>query len=196
MVRIEVLKRMDKQLTELEEIFEKANQRFLERNPMLFEMKISERTLCGALMIELYEEIKKTKYSSYFVDVEYNRNVGGKLKTIRKTIKGADEQIITINCDLIVHSRGQIKTQDNLIALEMKKSIAREKDKDSDRIRLQCLTKDSSQDVWSYDGKTLPEHVCGYRLGIYYEINFRKNSILVEYYKNGDCYADYRLKIF
>ncbi|WP_347995772.1 hypothetical protein [uncultured Eubacterium sp.] len=187
---------MDKQLTELEEIFEKANQRFLERNPMLFEMKISERTLCGALMIELYEEIKKTKYSSYFVDVEYNRNVGGKLKTIRKTIKGADEQIITINCDLIVHSRGQIKTQDNLIALEMKKSIAREKDKDSDRIRLQCLTKDSSQDVWSYDGKTLPEHVCGYRLGIYYEINFRKNSILVEYYKNGDCYADYRLKIF
>ena len=78
----------------------------------------------------------------------------------------------------------------------MKKSIAREKDKDSDRIRLQCLTKDSSQDVWSYDGKTLPEHVCGYRLGIYYEINFRKNSILVEYYKNGDCYADYRLKIF
>lgn len=82
---------MDKQLTELEEIFEKANQRFLERNPMLFEMKISERTLCGALMIELYEEIKKTKYSSYFVDVEYNRNVGGKLKTIRKTIKGADK---------------------------------------------------------------------------------------------------------
>lgn len=187
---------MNRQIKELERIFEKANQQFLKRNSMLFEMKVSERTLCGALMIELYEVIKDTAYSSYFVDVEYNRNVGGKLKTLQKTIKGMDEQIVTINCDLIVHSRGQFLSQDNLIALEMKKSTGRRIDKNSDRIRLQCLTKSPEQEVWSYGGKALPEHVCGYRLGIYYEVNFSKNSILVEYYKSGHCYYQYEVEIF
>lgn len=187
---------MNRQIKELEGIFEKANKCFLERNPMLFEMKVSERTLCGALMIELHEAIKNTAYSSYFVDVEYNRNVGGKLKTLQKTIKGLDEQIVTINCDLIVHSRGQSLFQDNLIALEMKKSIGRKMDKNSDRIRLQCLTKNSEQDVWSYGGKVFPEHVCGYQLGIYYEVNFSQNCILVEYYKNGYCYHQYKVQIF
>lgn len=148
---------------------------------MLFESQVSERTLCGALMIELHEVLKNTKYSEYFVDVEYNRNVGGKLKTIKKTICGADEHIVTINCDLIVHSRGQNIFRDNLIALEMKKSTVRQTNKDNDRNRLECLTKSPEQDVYSYDGKTFPEHVCGYGLGVYYEINFRRGTILVEY---------------
>ena len=132
-------------------------------------------------MIELHEVLKNTKYSEYFVDVEYNRNVGGKLKTIKKTICGADEHIVTINCDLIVHSRGQNIFRDNLIALEMKKSTVRQTNKDNDRNRLECLTKSPEQDVYSYDGKTFPEHVCGYGLGVYYEINFRRGTILVEY---------------
>ena len=75
---------MDKQIKELEKIFEKANDSFLRKNTMLFEIQVSERTLCGALMIELYEVIKDTKYCEYFVDVEYNRNVGGTLKTFKK----------------------------------------------------------------------------------------------------------------
>ncbi len=185
----------DDQIKELEAIFEKANRRFLEKNPMLFEMKVSERTLCGALMLELYEVLKDTPYASYFVDVEYNRNVGGKLKTMQKTYMGPEEQIVTINCDLIVHSRGQIFPQDNLIALEMKKSTGRKSDKESDRIRLKCLTRSPGETIWSYDGKTFPEHVCGYGLGIYYEVNFRKNCITVEYYKNGYCYCEYNKEI-
>lgn len=185
---------MDKQTEELERIFEKANKQFLKRNPMLFEVKVSERTLCGALMIELYEVIKDTKYSKYFVDVEYNRNVGGRLKTLQKTIKGMDEQIVTINCDLIVHSRGQNAFQDNLIALEMKKSTGRRRDKDRDRIRLQCLTKSPEQGVYSYGEEVFPEHVCGYGLGIYYEVNFSRGSIWIEYYKNGYCYHQYEVK--
>ena len=47
-----------------------------------------ERSLCGALMTELYEVLKATKYFDYFVDVEYNRNIGGRLKTMKKTIRG------------------------------------------------------------------------------------------------------------
>lgn len=156
---------------------------------MLFEMKVSERTLCGALMLELHDVIKDTAYSSYFVDVEYNRNVGGKLKTI----KGLEEQIVTINCDLIVHSRGQATFQDNLIALEMKKSTERSADKEKDRIRLECLTQKYEQDIWSYGGEIFPEHVCGYKLRIYYEVNFNRKCILVEYYKNGCCYYQYNI---
>ena len=115
---------MKKQVEELERIFEHANQMFLKQNAMLFEAQVSERTLCGALMIELHEALKYTKYKDYFVDVEYNRNVVGKLKTINKTIQGLEQHIVQINCDFIVHSRGQKKFQDNLIALEMKKSNA------------------------------------------------------------------------
>jgi hypothetical protein len=162
---------------------------------MLFETRVSERTLCGALMIELHEVLKGTRFSDYYVDVEYNRNIGGTLKTLKKTIRGLGEQIVTINCDLIVHSRGRNVPCDNLIALEMKKSTGRQVDKDNDRNRLECLTKSPEQDVWSYDGKVLPEHVCGYGLGIYYEVNFRRKIVFVEYYKEGYCYRQYEIEL-
>lgn len=183
--------KMNIQRTELERLFEKANKQFLKKNTMLFEVKVSERTLCGALMLELNDVISSTKFSKYFVDVEFNRNVGGKLKTLKKSIKGIDEQIVSINCDLIVHSRGQNRVQDNLIALEMKKSTGNKQDKDSDRVRLECLTKNPEQDVWSYGGKVFPEHVCGYALGIYYEVDFKKQSIFIEYYTSGNKYKEY-----
>ena len=183
------------QRTDLEEIFEEANMAFIRKNMMLFDTQVSERTLCGALMIELHEVLKESRYSRYFVDVEYNRNVGGKLKTLKKTVRGVGEQIVTINCDLIVHSRGQNVYRDNLIALEMKKSTARQRDKDSDRSRLECLTKSPRQDVWSYGGRVLPEHVCGYGLGVYYEINFKRKIILVEYYMRGQAYYQYEIDL-
>ena len=88
---------MDKHIEELEGIFEKANERFIRKNTTLFETQVPEKTLCGALMTELYEVLKDTKYFDYFVDVEYNRNIGGRLKTMKKTIRGPEEQIITIN---------------------------------------------------------------------------------------------------
>ena len=94
--------------------------------------------------------------------MEYNRN-NGKIKTI----KNSKEEIITINCDLIIHSRGEIIEQDNLLALEMKKSTAPKEEKLKDKERLMALTKDTFDDVWPFDGKTLPEHVCRYILGIY-----------------------------
>ena len=182
-------------IKELDKIFEVANELFLRKNAMLFETRVSARTLCGALVIELHEVLKRTKFEDYFVDVEYNRNVGGKVKTFKKTIRDSNEQIVTINCDLIVHSRGQNAICDNLIALEMKKSTGKKFDKENDRNRLECLTKSPEQDVWSYDSKVLPEHVCGYRLGIYYEVNFRRKNILVEYYKKGYCYHQYKIEI-
>ena len=129
---------MQKYRIELETLFEKANYEFLRKNMLLFKSRVSERTLCGALMIELHEALKDTQFNQYFVDVEYNRNIGGTTKILEKTIQGMiDEQTITINCDLIVHSRGQNVNRDNLIAIEMKKSTGRKVDKVVDNF---CIT--------------------------------------------------------
>lgn len=183
--------------SDLIEIFEQANNNLLSKDIELFKIKVSERTLCGALMLHLHDVIKDTHYKEYFVDVEYNRNKGGKLVTRLKTIKGPDEKTIKINCDLIVHSRGQNMVQDNLIAIEMKKSSRPQDKKDKDRERIITLTKESFDDVWPYDEKTLPHHVCRYKLGIYYEINYATNNVLLEYYIRGNLfdtkYKDLRL---
>ena len=58
-------------------IFWEANQNFLKVNQILFQRKVSERTLCGALMLALNDVIRKKGYEGYFVDVEYNREHWG-----------------------------------------------------------------------------------------------------------------------
>lgn len=171
---------------EIATLFEQANKALLAVDQNLFANQVSERTLCGALMLHIYDLIgQDTSYEGYYVDVEYNRNKGS-IKTIRKTILGPDEEIIPINCDLILHSRGNRIEQDNLLAIEMKKSTRRAAEKNKDRERLIALTKDSFDDVWAWDGKNLPEHVCRYVLGVYYEINYRCQKILIEYYRQGE----------
>jgi len=167
-------------------IFINANQRLLERDIDLFKSEVSERTLCGALKEHIDFYLHKTEYANYYTDVEYNRNRNGKVKTCCPFIEDNIPIPVTINCDLIIHSRGKIISQDNLLAIEMKKSTRSKKDKDNDRLRLIALTKDSYDNVWSFDGNTLPEHICRYKLGIYYEINYAKKFIKIEYYYKGN----------
>lgn len=175
---------------ELMNIFEKANKRFLYENAAFIMSNVSERSLCSALAQCIYLEINNSKYSQYHVDTEYNRN-NGKVKTIYND----DLKVISIVCDLIVHSRGEIVGKDNLIALEMKKAYRKACEKESDKARLVALTKDSYDEVWSFDGKTLPEHVCGYELGIYYEVDRKYSSIYIEYYTKGKIVKSYTHKI-
>lgn len=175
---------------ELTEIFEVANANFLYKNNDLLSTEVSERTLCGALMISMNGIIKRNfkqlnRYRNYFVDIEYNRNDGRV-----KTIIGSNLKITTIVCDLILHSRGHNKWQDNLIAVEMKKSTRPLADKQSDHERLIALTR-LTDGVWSADGVSLPEHVCGYVLGVYYEIDFNQMTGLIEYYSKGTKQAEY-----
>ena len=168
---------------ELVKIFEKANKRFLKENIAFILSNVAERSLCSTLAQCLYLEIRHSKYSRYYVDVEYNRN-NGRIKTIYND----DLKVVTIICDLIVHSRGEIVEKDNLIALEMKKSYRPMKEKENDKARPVALTKDS------YDGKTLPEHVCGYDLGIYYEIDSKNCLVYIEYYVKGKKVRTYEEK--
>lgn len=170
----------------LKEIFKLANDNFINSDKELFESKVSERTLCGALMLHLHEKLKNSEiYPGYHVDVEYNRNRGGRKTSKAKTIMKQSGDIKSITCDLIVHSRGQCVEKDNLIAIEMKKSTRSRKSKEKDRERLRCLTKSSFDGSWSFDGKSLPEHVCRYIIGIYYEIDYKNREIRIEYYHQG-----------
>lgn len=174
-------------------IFENSNRDFLEKDIDLLTSKVSERTLCGALMLHMNNIIFHTpEFENYYVDVEYNRNKGGKIKTIQDD----NYEIINITCDLILHSRGFHLEQDNLIAVEMKKANRPQQEKDSDRKRLKALTKDSFNDVWSFDGKILPEHVCRYILGVYYEIDYVSNSIKIEYYHKGELERKYLIEFY
>ena len=160
------------------------------KNTAFILSNVAERSLCSTLAQCLYLEIRHSKYSGYYVDVEYNRN-NGRIKTIYND----DLKVVTIICDLIVHSRGEIVEKDNLIALEMKKSYRPMKEKENDKARLVALTKDSYDGVWSFDGKTLPEHVWGYDLGIYYEIDSKNCLIDIEYYVKGKKVRTYEEKI-
>ena len=167
---------------ELKKIFCKANNKFLFKEIELLKSDVSERCICSTLKNYIEYEIRKSvKYKDYYVDTEYNRNA-----CHVKTIINNDFRIVRITCDLIVHSRGKRKNDDNLIALEIKKSYRPLKEKNADRTRLIALTMPLDEDkIWSFDGKTDPEHVCGYALGIYYEINLLKELILIEYYCRG-----------
>lgn len=169
-------------------LFESAINSLAKRDSALFASKCSERTICGALMLQLDKKIKFTPFSGYYSDVEYNRNVNGKIKTINGNLKTVliDELTpVKINCDLILHSRGKKVLQDNLIAIEMKKANRSDVEKDKDRVRLMALTRNSYDNVWSADGKVLPEHVCRYILGVYVEIDRSFNKLHFEYYRKG-----------
>jgi len=167
-------------MSKLLELFLNANNKFLERDLSLFIDQVNERALCGALSQHLNEVISDSDFSNYYTDTEYNRNEGRV-----KTIINDEYEVVSINCDLIVHSRGTIINQDNLIALEMKKSTRPDHEKEKDRKRLIALTKESYDDVWSNDGTALPEHVCGYLLGIFYEIDLTELIIHLEFYQGG-----------
>lgn len=165
----------------LKQLFNRANRNFLLYDFDLLQTDVAEPTLCSALKSRLEKILERNNIYDYYIDLEYNRN-NGNIKTI------IDEElaVIKIKCDFILHSRGHNPNQDNLLALEMKKSYRSQEEKDSDRKRLIALTKSTyDNDVWSYDGKTLPKHVCRYIIGIYYEINWEKKKVLIEYYKCG-----------
>lgn len=80
----------------------------------------------------------------------------------------------------------KITQRDNLIAIEMKKADRIEAEKDKDRNRLRAMTKSTYDGVWSYDGVTRPEHVCGYELGIFIELDRTKRSFKIEQFRDGD----------
>lgn len=145
---------------------------------------VHEQNLSGSLMLHVDKKLSEFKsLKDYRVDNEYDRKQNG----LVKTFLDSNYEVIRIRCDLIVHTRGLLVEQDNFIAFELKKSNRSENDKQKDKIRLRGLTK--SREVYRAPGdefNTHPEHVCGYLLGVYIEINNKENQVLLEFYENGE----------
>lgn len=165
----------------LHAIFSYSIQQLIDNDKSNILSDINERNLCARLASYLENNAKKKDLKGYYADTEYNRN-NGKIKTILDD----RSEIITINCDIILHSRGSNIIQDNLIAIEMKKSRSPQIDKDRDRDRLRALTKDHYDDIWSFDGGTFPKHVCRYIVGYYIELDIRSKNFLIEEYIKGE----------
>jgi hypothetical protein len=143
---------------------------------------VAERNLCGRLSIYLTNGLLNHGVKGYFADPEYNRKQGGKVKTV---ILGK-EKIVTIQADLIVHTRGKVVDEDNFIAIEMKKSSRPEFEKTSDRERLIAMTKKSYDGVWSSGDGTHPDHVCNYKLGVYIILDVKAERYILEFYHLGE----------
>ena len=172
----------------LEKLFNMALEEFFTREARNIHSGVSERNLCGRLSLPLERVSKEYGLKGYYADTEYNRKQDGLVKTILDD----NYQIINITCDLILHSRGENMAKDNLIAIEMKKSERPEEEKTSDRARLRTLTKSSFDGIWSYDGRTHPEHVCGYELGYFIEIYRGNSTYIVQKFQKGELVNEIR----
>ena len=72
---------------------------------------------------------------------------------------------------------------DNLIAIEMKKKHHKKAAKDADRKRLVALTRTRAA-ACRLSNK--PDHVYGYQLGLFIELDTDKAAYLVEVYQKGE----------
>lgn len=166
---------------ELRTLFYQSFDRFLERENKNILNGIAERNLCGCWAPVLEAAAIEHGFEGYRADPDYNRMQNGQVKVM--LVDGLD--VVSIVCDLILHSRGEKLECDNLIAIEMKKSYRPEAEKESDRTRLKTLTRSSFDGVWSADGKSLSEYVCGYKLGYYCELDIKERQFLIEEYVEG-----------
>lgn len=112
-----------------------AIKKFNRLESYLIENDLSERCICSKLASYIERELIHSDFSSYSVDVEYNKGYNGK-NTESKILNGR-----RIFPDLIVHKRGynQQKGYDNLFCVEMKKK-SKHYDLTSDKERLRIMT--------------------------------------------------------
>jgi hypothetical protein len=168
-------------IEQLQDILERSLSEFFEREAATLLDGVSERSSCCRLANYMERIVLEAGLNGYIADTEYNRKQGGQVKTILD----GNLKAITITADLILHSRGTVD-EDNLIAIEMKKADRPDREKESDRERLRAMTKSPDDEIWPLDAKAASEHVCGYRLGAYIELNNRTRKASIEYFIGGE----------
>lgn len=165
----------------LKQIFQDSLKEFFDIETENIQSGIAERNLCSRFAMILEPKAKAAGFNHYVADAEYNRNYG-KVKTILDD----DSVELTITCDLILHSRGKIKEQDNLIALEMKKSGRPKKEEVEDCNRLRIMTKPNYDDVYVTHGNFDYRYVCGYKVGYFLLLDPKNRSYRVREFSEGN----------
>lgn len=165
----------------LRRYFIAALSEFLAREAENITATTSERNWCFRL--GFYMELMRPSWlpEMYVVDAEYNRKQHGRVKTIQ----GVNGKPLNITPDIILHSRGRSIRNDNLIAIEMKKSGQPLAEKNADRNRLIIMTS-RRHDEFMPDPRVHPEHVCGYKLGFFIVLDPRNGDVAVETYAAGN----------
>ena len=163
----------NEKIVELIGVFEKAKNKFLKNEKEIIEIDINERTLSARLMFHLQtlllNEIYQENYKEYSVDCEYNRMN----KDMKKIIQ-EDNIVNLIYPDIILHKRN---SNDNLIAIEMKKICSNNKAKNKDRIKLKALTNSKGKNDFHYI------------LGVYFEVDTTgNNNHIIEFFVDGKEY--------
>lgn len=195
----------DSTIKNLKTLVIKAIDTFIREDKGLIQRELSERALCGALIIRLYEVIKTSIYSDYYVDVEFNRRKTRVYNDVKRLLNDKGK-LVNITTDIIVHGRGELpegKT-DNLIAIEMKKCYGNTKrydnNKRNDIYRLECLTQDEASCKESSEFEIIDRtnfQPYAYKLGVFCEIKYKSkkdksNSISCEFYSLGHKF-DYHI---
>ncbi|WP_143812886.1 hypothetical protein [Paenilisteria weihenstephanensis] len=184
---------------EMKEDIKRVSEEFIVKwERKIFNLNPSERNIVTKLAEAINQLIieKPSIYKGYQTDTEYNRNAD-KVKYIENNDIGTVEYL-AITCDLIIHSEGKRglddtnQNEDNLIAFEVKKSnnTSKKYSAESDKKRLKFLTTHFNdlhdKGIFFLDGIKLPESVCGYTMGVFYEIDRSKSRINMEFYRNGE----------
>ena len=119
------------------------------------------------------------------------------LDALRSSIDNFDLAIVCMFTERFRATRriGEIKALAGMSAtdqqredlqLQRLKKAAAASEKDSDRERLMAMTKVTFDDIWSADGTTQPEHVCGYELGVFVELDIAAMRARTEFFERGD----------
>jgi len=154
-----------------------ATRDLLSEDISLIHDNVSERCVCAALGKHMDHYLKETRFRGYHVDTEYNRMGRNKIKSIH-----SGGEFIAVQCDLLVHSRGE-KALDNLLCLEMKKAGSKKAAIKSDQKRLEAMTEPIEGSVYGMGCD--PEFVAGYQLGIYFEYDTELEKMRIQIYRNG-----------
>ena len=164
----------NEKIIELMDIFEKAKNKFLKEEKEIIEIDVNERTLSARLMFHLQtlllnDNLYKETYNFYSVDCEYNRMN----KDMKKIIQ-EDNIVNLIYPDIILHKRN---SNDNLIAIEMKKANSYIKKKENDKNRLKAMTNPRKLNNFNYI------------LGVYFEVDTTgNNNHIIEFFVDGKEY--------
>lgn len=148
---------------------------FVRDDIILLDRMVSERALCGALMLKIHTNLQKTAFAGYYVDVEFNKSMKLKGKEYIYDLKRLPNGKY-ISTDIIVHGRWLGVEPDNLIAIEMKKKINSGKEYKTRR----------AADIQRLKDLTNPNYMYRYLLGVFVEIDFTDRKIGLKLYKRGE----------
>lgn len=147
---------------------------FVRDDIILLDRMVSERALCGALMLKLHNNLQRTAFSEYYVDVEFNKSMQLKGNEFIYDLKRLPNGKY-ISTDIIVHGRGMGAEPDNLIAIEMKKKINGRKEYKTIRVA----------DIQRLKVLTNLNYMYRYLLGVFVEIDFTDRKIELKFYNRG-----------